>query len=151
MWEEIVVKDGNFKAVLCAALGNIFWGFSFLFINVALTVASDPYIMLGHRFSISALVMAGMLLVGKKKISFKGKNWKPVALLLITQLCYYLFESYGILYTNSCSNVCNSAWVITRNNFDCNAVFFKPIDGLFSIRADVVFDCNKSNRSANLW
>ena len=95
------MKDGNFKAVLCAALGNIFWGFSFLFINVALTMVSDPYIMLGHRFSIAALVMAGMLLVGKKRISFKGKNWKPVALLLITQLCYYLFESYGILYTNS--------------------------------------------------
>lgn len=95
------VKNQTAKAVFCAALGNVFWGFSFLFINVALTVVSDPYIMLGHRFAIAALVMAGMILFGKEKVSLKGKNWKPVALLLITQLCYYLFESYGILYTNS--------------------------------------------------
>lgn len=95
------MRNQTAKAVFCAALGNVFWGFSFLFINVALTVVSDPYIMLGHRFAIAALVMAGMILFGKEKVSLKGKNWKPVALLLITQLCYYLFESYGILYTNS--------------------------------------------------
>ena len=34
-------------------------------------------------------------------MSFKGKNWRPVVLLLAMQLCYYLFESYGILYTNA--------------------------------------------------
>lgn len=95
------MKNITAVAVLCAALGNIIWGFSFLLIRVGLTVVDEPYIMLAHRFTISTVVMLLMMLFGKKKVSFQGKNWKPVVLLLLTQLCYYLFETYGILYTNS--------------------------------------------------
>lgn len=95
------MKRDNTKAVLCAALGNIFWGLSFLFIKVALDFVSTPNIMLAHRFTISTLIMLGMILFGKQTISFKGKNWKPVLLLALMQLSYYLFESYGILYTSS--------------------------------------------------
>ena len=91
----------NTKAVLCAALGNIFWGFSFLFIKIALSVAPDPNVLLAHRFTLSTLILIGMLVFGKNKLSFKGKNWRPIVILLAMQLCYYLFESYGILYTNS--------------------------------------------------
>ena len=89
------------KAALCAALGNIIWGFSFLFTKMGLTVAPNPNVMLAHRFILSALFMGIPLLLGKQKISFKGKNWKPVALLLLLQSCYFLLETYGILYTNA--------------------------------------------------
>ena len=95
------MKNKTAIAVLFAALGNIIWGFSFLFTKLGLSVVAEPYIMLAHRFAISTLVMLGMMLFGKKKVSFKGKNWKPVVLLLLMQLSYYLFETYGILYTNS--------------------------------------------------
>lgn len=95
------MKNTTVKAILAAALGNIIWGFSFLFIKVGLNVAPDPNVLLAHRFTISTLLMAGMILFGKQRVSFKGKNWRPVALLLTMQLTYYLFESYGILYTNS--------------------------------------------------
>ena len=57
--------------------------------------------MLAHRFIISTLFMGIPLLLGKKKISFKGKNWKPVVLLLLLQPCYFFLETYGILYTNA--------------------------------------------------
>lgn len=89
------------KAVLCAALGNIIWGFSFLFTKVALKAAPDPNVVLAHRFMLSTLLMLVPILLGKQKISFKGKNWKPMALLLLMQLGYYLFETYGVLYTNT--------------------------------------------------
>ena len=95
------MKNETAKAIFCAALGNIFWGLSFLFIKVALDFVSSPNIMLAHRFTISALLMLGMIVFGKQKISFKGKNWKPLVLLSAMQLCYYLFESFGILYTSS--------------------------------------------------
>ena len=95
------MNNNTTKAALAAALGNIFWGFSFLFIKVALDVASEPYIMLGHRFTIATLIMVGVMLFGKGKLSFKGKNWRPAVLLILMQQCYYLFETYGILYTNS--------------------------------------------------
>jgi drug/metabolite transporter (DMT)-like permease len=88
-------------AVLYAALGNIIWGFSFLFTKTGLAVAPNPNVMLAHRFILSTLFMGIPLLLGKEKISFKGKNWKPVVLLLLMQSCYFLFETYGILYTNA--------------------------------------------------
>lgn len=89
------------KAVLCAALGNIIWGFSFLFTKTGLAVAPDPNVMLAHRFILSTLLMLVPILMGKKKVSFKGKKWGPLSLLLLMQLSYYLFETYGVLYTNS--------------------------------------------------
>lgn len=94
-------KNTTATAVLCAALGNIIWGFGFLFTKISLDVAPDPNVMLGHRFTLSALFMLVPILLGKQKISFKGKKWGPISLLLLLQIVYYLFESYGILYTNS--------------------------------------------------
>ena len=95
------MKKQAAKAVLYAALGNIIWGFSFLFTKTGLVVAPNPNVMLAHRFILSTLFMGIPLLLGKEKISFKGKNWKPVVLLLLMQSCYFLFETYGILYTNA--------------------------------------------------
>lgn len=95
------IKNQNLKAELCAAAGNIIWGFGFLLTKLALAGAPSPTVILAHRFIISTLCMALILLFGKKKISFKGKNWRPIALLLLLQVSYYLFETYGILYTNA--------------------------------------------------
>lgn len=95
------MKNKTALAVLCAALGNIIWGVSYPLISYGATMVPQTYIMLGHRFTISALVMLGMMLFGKQKVSFKGKKWLSVVLLMALQLSYYLFETYGILYTNS--------------------------------------------------
>ena len=95
------MKGKTAKAVLCAALGNILWGFSFLFTKVGLAIAPNPNVMLAHRFTLSALLMTIPILLGKEKISFKGKNWRPIVLLLLMQSLYFLFETYGVLYTNA--------------------------------------------------
>lgn len=97
----MLIKNNTVKAVLCATLGNIIWGFGFLFTKIGVDVAPDPNVMLAHRFTISTLVMLVPILLGKQKISFKGKKWGPISLLLLLQISYYLFESYAILYTNS--------------------------------------------------
>ena len=68
------MKKETVKAVLYAALGNIIWGFSFLFTKTGLAVAPNPNVMLAHRFILSTLFMGIPLLLGKEKISFKGKN-----------------------------------------------------------------------------
>lgn len=95
------IKNTALTAVICAALGNIIWGFGFLFTKISLDVAPDPNIMLAHRFALSTLFMLVPIILGKKKISFKGKKWGPISLLMLLQICYYFFESYGIFYTNS--------------------------------------------------
>lgn len=95
------MKNGTAKALLCAALGNVFWGLSFLFIKVALARVPDPNVMLAHRFTISALLMLLPVLAGRVKVSLRGKEVKYIGALVLLQLSYYLFESYGILYTNA--------------------------------------------------
>ena len=57
--------------------------------------------MLAHRFLIAALFMVVLMLSGRGKLSFKGKNWKPIILMLIMQVVYYFLETYGLLYTNT--------------------------------------------------
>lgn len=95
------MKKAKVGAVLCAALGNMIWGFSFLFTKIGLGIAPTPNVMLAHRFLLSALFMAIPMLLGKEKISFKGKDWKPIAILLLMQTTYYFCETYGLMYTNS--------------------------------------------------
>lgn len=95
------MKRNTTKAVLCAALGNILWGFSFLMTRLGLDVAPDPKVMLSHRFLLSTICMAFMICIGKAKVSFKGKDPKPIFVLILMQVGYYLFETYGLLYTNT--------------------------------------------------
>ena len=95
------MKGTKAKAVFCAALGNIIWGFSFLFTRVCLDVAANPTVLLSHRFLLSAMFMGTSVLIGKSKVSLKGKNWKPLLILLVTQVGYFLFETYGLVYSNA--------------------------------------------------
>lgn len=95
------MKNNTVKAVFCAALGNVIWGFSFLFTKTGLAVAPNPNVMLAHRFLLSSLLMLIPILMGKQKITLKGKDWRPMVALPLLQMSYYVFETYGVLYTNS--------------------------------------------------
>lgn len=95
------MKNKTLLPVLFAALGNIIWGFSFLFTKIGLGASPDPNVMLAHRFIIATLFMLVLMLMGKGKLSFKGKNWKPIVLMLVMQVLYYFLETYGVLYTNA--------------------------------------------------
>lgn len=87
------------KAIVCAALGNIIWGFSFLFTDVALETATTN-VMLAHRFVLATACMLLMMLFGKGRVSFRGKQWLPVSILLAMQVSYYFFETKGIQHSN---------------------------------------------------
>lgn len=95
------MKSDRVKAVFCAALGNVIWGFSFLFTKTGLAVAPNPNVMLAHRFLLSSLLMLIPIFMGKQKITLKGKDWRPMVALPLLQMSYYVFETYGVLYTNS--------------------------------------------------
>ena len=95
------MKNKTLLPVLFAALGNIIWGFSFLFTKIGLGASPDPNVMLAHRFIIATLFMVVLLVCKQGKLSFKGKNWKPIVLMLVMQVLYYFLETYGVLYTNA--------------------------------------------------
>ena len=86
--------------VLAACAGQTIWGFSYLFIRVALRYA-QPDVMLAMRFVLAFLLINIPLLTGRQKISLKGKPLKPLVLFAITEPLYFLAESYAVLYTNS--------------------------------------------------
>lgn len=98
--EHTEIKNRPWLPLALASLGQIIWGFSVLFSKVALQTA-PPDVLLSIRFLLAALIMTMMILFGKAAVSFRGKKWKPLLLLAITEPIYFYFESYGILYTNA--------------------------------------------------
>lgn len=98
-------------ALLAALAASTIFGFSFMFSKVALEVAA-PTVLLAFRFSASFAVMTLLIgvnaLVGKVRgkplfaFSLRGKPVGELVLLGIVQpTLYFIFESYGILYTSS--------------------------------------------------
>ncbi len=90
----------NLPPFIPACTGNVLWGFSFLFTRMALQAAS-PEILLSVRFVTAFLFMNLLILLGKGRVSLRGKNLKPLIVLGLLEPVYFFFESYGILYTNA--------------------------------------------------
>ena len=93
-------KKVGLLPVVAAVLGNAFWGFSFLFTRIALQ-ETTPEIMLALRFLISFALMNVPLLLGRQKLSLKGKKLLPLLGLMIAEPVVFFTESYGILHTNA--------------------------------------------------
>lgn len=88
------------RPLAAACLGNIIWGFSVLFTKLAQQFA-EPSVVLSIRFLIAAVLMTLPVLLKKTAVSFRGKRPKSLLLLAASELLYFYFESYGILYTNA--------------------------------------------------
>ena len=87
--------------MICAAVPNIIFGFSFMFSKTAIKYA-HPLIVLAVRFTAAFALMNILWLIGAVKINLKGKNIKKVLLMALMQpLCYFIFELYGIAGTTS--------------------------------------------------
>lgn len=88
------------KAAAAAIVGNVIFGFSFMFSRVVL-LEVNAFVMLALRFSIAFLVMTALIAAGVVKVNLR-KNLKPLLLLGIFQpVLYFTFESLGIELTNS--------------------------------------------------
>ena len=102
--EKLTAEQANGKGewipLFAAGLGHAVWGTSYLFSRVALQIAGTD-ILLSMRFTLAVLLMTAMIALGKARVSFRGKNLKPLILLALTELGCFFFESYGILYTNA--------------------------------------------------
>lgn len=124
------------KAILAAAGVYFIWGFTFLASAVAQRSAS-PMILLMYRFDIASILMLVPVLIGKKSISFKGKNVLPLILMGICEpVIYFIGEQYGIKNTNSSfAGICIS--VIPLVTMFMAAIFLKerprPVQWFFSV------------------
>ena len=102
-------------ALSAVAAGNTIFGFSFIFSKMALAVAI-PSVLIATRFLIAFLTLSLIGFVGRNiqvddgeggkrplvSFSLKGKPLRNVILLALFQpILYFLFETYGIIYTSS--------------------------------------------------
>ena len=84
----------------CAYLGHVIWGLGNIFTKTALEYTGAEAV-LAHRFGIATILMLLWMLIKRRKFSFRGKNFGAVLLLVAMQVLYYVFETYGIEYTNA--------------------------------------------------
>lgn len=88
-------------SLLFAFLGYAIFGFSFIFSKKALAVAT-PFVLLAVRFTVAFLILNCLVLTGKFKINFKGKNIKLLLLLGVFQpISYFICENYGIKFSTT--------------------------------------------------
>ena len=96
------VKSGKRElfATFAAFLSNFIFGFSFLFSNMALKVAT-PSVLLAYRFVFAFLILNILWLFRVIKLDFKGKKLDKVILMGIMQpVLYFYCENYGLLYSS---------------------------------------------------
>ena len=108
------MKKQERAAIICAALGNGIFGFSFMFSRIALGIA-QPFVMLMYRFVITLIVLLGVAAWAARRparaaeqgidwlrFDLRGKNiWPLVGIGVIQPVGYFLCESYGISLTNA--------------------------------------------------
>ena len=86
--------------VICICVGQVIWGFSYLFTRVAQRWAS-PDIVLSMRFLAASLIMTVLIWCGKANFSLKGKKIRLLLGFALLEPPYYFFESYGVYYSNA--------------------------------------------------
>ncbi|MBQ2890698.1 MAG: DMT family transporter [Clostridia bacterium] len=94
--ENNIKKKTAVLAVLAAFFSNFIFGFSFMFSDMGLKVAS-PSVLLALRFLFAFLILNLLVIFKVVKINFKGKKVLKVLIMGIMQpVIYFYCESYGI-------------------------------------------------------
>lgn len=93
-------KASLFLPLFCAYLGHIIWGLGNIFTKIALENATGE-VVLAHRFLLATVLMIGWMLIKKRRFPLRGRSFGAALLLVSMQVLYYVFETYGIEYTNA--------------------------------------------------
>ena len=93
-------RSGLLLPVLAVLAGNTMWGFVFVFTKAALEY-TEPTVLLSHRFISAFVLMNLVMIITKQKIRLRGKPLGAFAVFLLTEPLCFIFESYGVLYTNA--------------------------------------------------
>lgn len=95
----------SFKKILpyLAITGaNLIWGFSFLLQRIGLGVeGSTPTLLLFWRFLIAFAASAVIVLIKRIPLRLRGRDRCGLFLLMAADVFYYLFQIYGLCYTNA--------------------------------------------------
>ena len=96
------MRDKGYSRAIAAAIATqVFWGLSFLASSIGQEVSS-PFVLMSYRFDIAIIVLTVPVLLGRQRLSLRGKNIKPLLLLGSMEPClYFIGEQYGLKYSSS--------------------------------------------------
>lgn len=81
---------------------NLIWGFTFMMQRIGMeTEGSTPPLMMAARFFVALITISVFLLVRGIRPALKGRDIKGIFFLMSAECVYFIFEIYGIFYTNS--------------------------------------------------
>ena len=92
------------RALPIAAMlvANTIYGVGYMFERmVLLAEGSTPLVLLSSRFLISAVILVLIALFSGLRFSLHGRPLRPLLILMIAEPVFYVFETYGIHYTNA--------------------------------------------------
>lgn len=124
--------DTEKKAMAAAFFASFVFGLSFVFSKVALGFTA-PVVLLAFRFVTAFLLLHLPLLMGRAKLSLKGKKLLPLILLgLLQPVLYFFFENYGILLTSATFSAVMIALIPIASLFG-GVFFLREIPTLFQV------------------
>lgn len=95
-------RRGRMLPIAAMLVGNMIYGAGYMFERMALLAeGSTPLLMLSSRFLVSAVVLLLMALIGRMRFTLHGRSLRPLLLLMLAEPVFYVFETYGIHYTNA--------------------------------------------------
>ncbi len=90
-------KSNSVGGALAALTANIIFGFSFLFLSVALGTGAPPMVIVSVRFTAALAILIVLRVLGVIKINIKGKRLLPVIIMGLCQpFLYFICETYGV-------------------------------------------------------
>ncbi len=96
------MRDKSYSRAIAAAIATqVFWGLSFLASSIG-QEASSPFVLMSYRFDIAIIVLTIPVLLGRQRLSLRGKSIRPLLLLGSMEPClYFIGEQYGLKYSSS--------------------------------------------------
>ena len=90
------------KPYLAALLYALIVGFSFLFSKIALKYSTNALYFLANRFSVAFIFIILYILIGRKKLNYKGKGiLKLIPLAIASPMIFTAMQAYGLMYSSS--------------------------------------------------
>ncbi len=92
-----MTKQNSVGGAIAALAANIIFGFSFLFLSVALGTGAPPMVIVSVRFTAALAILIILRVLGVIKINIKGKRLLPVIIMGMCQpFLYFICETYGV-------------------------------------------------------
>ena len=100
-YRGVIMKNNKYLPYIAGIAISIIFGMSFMFTKQALD-SFETFHLLAFRFTLAALMLSGLAIIGVIKVELRNKPIKELLLLCFFQpIAYFIFETIGVKLTSS--------------------------------------------------